>query len=520
MEAIAQSQLQRAELEAVLASGIFNRAPNLASFLRYICEQHFAGGADQIKEYNIAVEALGRSADFDQKKDSIVRVEAHRLRKRLAEYYTADGASHPVHIEIPNGQYAPRFVEKISLPEAQPNGDQASLAVTEPISPPEILPPLPDTAGRAMQRPSRRIAIGWIALVAILVIVVIGVSRQTKGLALASRPVEVWKGDSSGPASSEFRMLAGYHGAPFTDRQGHKWAPDAYFTGGRSVTIPPQTAIEGLPDPDLPKTMREGDFRYAIPLRPGIYELHLYFAETSLTKRASSEGDEVRTFQVHINGELALDLLDVMSEAGASDRLQVRVFKDVGLAKDGKLHLDFNAQTGAPILNAIEILSGVPGRIRPIRIVTKKSPVTDSEGHVWAADEYVMGGHLVERSSSVLNPRQKNLFEGERFGNFEYHLPVAPGKYRLTLLFAETYFGSKIPNSPPFRIGARVFDVFVNGVAILRDFDIGEAAGGPNRGVEQTFENLMPNAQGLIVIEFHPLRNYACVNAIELEETS
>jgi beta-galactosidase len=125
----------------------------------------------------------------------------------------------------------------------------------------------------------------------------------------------------------------------------------------------------------------------------------------------------------------------------------------------------------------------------------------------------------VERATSVSNGRQKNLFEGERFGNFAYHLPVAPGKYRLTLRFAETYFGSQIPNSPPFEKGARSFDIFVNGVALLRDFDVGTAAGGPNRGIERVFENLEPNAQGLIVLEFKPLRNYACVNAIELEET-
>ena len=56
------------------------------------------------------MEALGRPADFDQKRDSIVRVEAHRLRKRLREYYEADGADHAIRIDIPPGQYAPRFL--------------------------------------------------------------------------------------------------------------------------------------------------------------------------------------------------------------------------------------------------------------------------------------------------------------------------------------------------------------------------------------------------------------------------
>ncbi len=95
---------------AILASGILNRAPNLAHLLTYVCAKYFEGAAEQIKEYNIAVEALGRPADFDQKRDSIVRVEAHRLRKRLREYYEADGADHAIRIDIPPGQYAPRFL--------------------------------------------------------------------------------------------------------------------------------------------------------------------------------------------------------------------------------------------------------------------------------------------------------------------------------------------------------------------------------------------------------------------------
>src|SRR5579885_3099257 len=113
---------EKNELESLLASGIFDRAPNLAQVLTYVCEKYFEGAADQIKEYNIAVEALGRPADFDQKRDSIVRVEAHRLRKRLKEFYETEGATHAVRIEIPSGQYAPRFLfrETADAPEPAP----------------------------------------------------------------------------------------------------------------------------------------------------------------------------------------------------------------------------------------------------------------------------------------------------------------------------------------------------------------------------------------------------------------
>src|SRR4051794_30918487 len=110
MQATADFRQERQELDTILASGILNRAPNLAHLLTYVCARYFEGAGDQIKEYNIAVEALGRPADFDQKRDSIVRVEAHRLRKRLREYYEADGADHAIRIEIPPGQYAPLFL--------------------------------------------------------------------------------------------------------------------------------------------------------------------------------------------------------------------------------------------------------------------------------------------------------------------------------------------------------------------------------------------------------------------------
>jgi hypothetical protein len=101
---------EKSELNAVLSSGILDRAPTLAQFLTYICSKYFEGATEEIKEYNIAVQALGRPPDFDQKRDSIVRVEAHKLRRRLHEYYEAEGANHEIRIEIPPGQYAPKFI--------------------------------------------------------------------------------------------------------------------------------------------------------------------------------------------------------------------------------------------------------------------------------------------------------------------------------------------------------------------------------------------------------------------------
>jgi hypothetical protein len=78
---------ERAELELLLTSRTFGRNNNLGRFLGFVCEKYFEGATSEIKEYSIAVQALGRPPDFDPQLDTIVRVTVHNLRKRLDLYY-------------------------------------------------------------------------------------------------------------------------------------------------------------------------------------------------------------------------------------------------------------------------------------------------------------------------------------------------------------------------------------------------------------------------------------------------
>ncbi len=223
-------------------------------------------------------------------------------------------------------------------------------------------------------------------------------------------------------------------------------------------------------------------------------------------------------FRVLINGKLALNFFDVLNEAGASNRMTSRVFRDVTPGTDGRIHLVFEQQGRKPILTALELLSSTPGRVRPVRIVAARESVTDSDGSLWMADEYAVAGMLVERKDSIRDGEFKTLYAGEHYGNFAYHIPVPPGKYRVKLYFAETFFGSKLPFAPSGEIGARLFNVFCDGTTLLRNFDVTREAGGANRAVVRAFDNLEPNAQGKIVLEFVPVRNYAEVNAIEVTQ--
>ncbi len=96
-------------LEKVLASRALAGSRSLVAFLRFVVTRTLAGEQDGIKEYSIAVEALGRPVDFDPKADGVVRVQAGLLRKKLAAYYADEGRGDPLVIEIPKGGYVPTF---------------------------------------------------------------------------------------------------------------------------------------------------------------------------------------------------------------------------------------------------------------------------------------------------------------------------------------------------------------------------------------------------------------------------
>jgi hypothetical protein len=100
-----QSQVQR-----ILQSATFRNATTLQQLLQFLTARALEGGfSEPLKEYTIGVEAFGRPQDFDPKTDTIVRVQIHRLRQKLREYYDADGQRDSIVVEIPKGYYLPRF---------------------------------------------------------------------------------------------------------------------------------------------------------------------------------------------------------------------------------------------------------------------------------------------------------------------------------------------------------------------------------------------------------------------------
>ena len=96
----------REQLERILGSQCFEQAGRSSKFLRFAADQTLAGLGDRLKGYTIAVEVFGRPADFDAQNDPLVRVEAGRLRRRLAEYYAGEGKGDQLRVDLPRGGYA------------------------------------------------------------------------------------------------------------------------------------------------------------------------------------------------------------------------------------------------------------------------------------------------------------------------------------------------------------------------------------------------------------------------------
>ena len=273
-------------------------------------------------------------------------------------------------------------------------------------------------------------------------------------------------------------------------------------------------------DPTLYRTSRQGDFSYDIPLKPGNYELHLHFAETFYgPEDAGGGGEGSRIMTVTANRKPLLVDFDVLADAEGGRTADVRVFTDISPADDGLLHLNFSSvKGGRAMVSAIELLPGIRGQARPARIVARDVPYYSNDSRWWSADMYFKNGQLRATEETAAGTDDPELYATERWGHFSYAIPVTPGKYAVTLYFIERTFRAnhgQPPAAPGLSSGKRVFNVFCNRKLLLRDVNILEEVG-ENRALVRKFTGLEPNAQGKLLLEFVPTRDYATVSAIEV----
>ncbi len=115
----APDKLVRQHLTRLLASKTFSQVERLKRFIGFIVDETVAGRSSDLKEYVIGVQVFGKEASFDPRTDPIVRVQARRLRTRLARYYRDEGNADELIVELPKGGYAPVFRTREEAPAAK-----------------------------------------------------------------------------------------------------------------------------------------------------------------------------------------------------------------------------------------------------------------------------------------------------------------------------------------------------------------------------------------------------------------
>jgi hypothetical protein len=124
------------QIDRLTSSHALHGSESLCKLLRYLGRHVLDHPGTPIKEYQIATEVFGRSADFDPQLDSMVRVQAGRLRVKLSEYYASDGVEDPIIVELPKGTYVLAFHHRANMPARPTAGGNG--AVAHPI--PEAAP--------------------------------------------------------------------------------------------------------------------------------------------------------------------------------------------------------------------------------------------------------------------------------------------------------------------------------------------------------------------------------------------
>ena len=166
------------QLQRILADSDFQSAPQLTTLLTYLVEKALTGQVEELTATAIAQAVFRRDDSFDSQTDTIVRVEASRLRRRLAQYYQGNGLSDPLLIDIPKGAYTTRFSEPATPTSESESGPAPQ--ITGHAEPAVIA-----KAAAPASQPARK----WVALLSL-------------GLLLALLLWQLGDGEKPGPAVS------------------------------------------------------------------------------------------------------------------------------------------------------------------------------------------------------------------------------------------------------------------------------------------------------------------------------
>lgn len=199
------------QIDRLCASDVLHGSESLCRLLRYLAQKEFENPGIHVKEYQIATEVYGRPKDFDPQLDSAIRVQAARLRGKLAEYYSSAGANDPIVVDLPRGSYSLQFHHR-ALTGHHGNGNAIVESLDNGVLPPNA---------------SRK----WLIAVTLLSVLLIIVLIVDVALLRGRRTVQASLASESDQASAAFRVF--WH--PFLDASEEPWV---IFSNGAFVGRP------------------------------------------------------------------------------------------------------------------------------------------------------------------------------------------------------------------------------------------------------------------------------------------
>jgi hypothetical protein len=114
----------RAEIERILESETFHSSVVLKRLLKFLADKTLSGEADNLNEYSVGVDGLGKPTNYDPRQDAIVRLHMGRIRQKLGDYYRNEGKNNPVVIEVPKGRFKLKWEAHSLAPVEFPEADQ------------------------------------------------------------------------------------------------------------------------------------------------------------------------------------------------------------------------------------------------------------------------------------------------------------------------------------------------------------------------------------------------------------
>jgi len=172
-----QAGFVRAELVSILSSDSFSSSKRCHDFLEFVVEHALARDYESLTERFLGVELFGRAVDYETATDSIVRVRANDVRRRLAQYYSGERSTGIVRIDLVAGGYIPEFHWRVDeKSEDVPGLERTGAGETkEPISSQASQPVAVENSTETLAVP-RRGSLGrtgiWIRAASVLVVAV------------------------------------------------------------------------------------------------------------------------------------------------------------------------------------------------------------------------------------------------------------------------------------------------------------------------------------------------------------